>query len=67
MFGNQEPDATQGSRNLVGQELPYTPFKVSGVAQFQTHLIFGPMGFDLDRSVSGPTEMEFFFEGHIPQ
>ena len=46
VFGNEQPDPQEGSRNLVGQQLPDAPFEAVGVARFVAATGFGALGLD---------------------
>jgi len=59
---NQKPDAHQSSRTLFAKSCRTPVQDQRGRFSLQTHTFLWSDGFDLYRSVSGPAEMEFFFE-----
>ena len=60
MFGNQQPEADQVSRDLVGQKLPHAAFQAGRIAGFAAGVSLGPLGVDRSTPPSGGTYRVFF-------
>ena len=64
MFGQQQPDASQVSADLVRHELPYPALDAEGITRLGFGTLAAGVGFDgRKRLMARTTPIEFFFEG----
>jgi len=68
VFGNQQPQADQVARNLVGQQLTHAPFEAERIGRLGPHPAVGSIGFNVAcHDPVGPTLVEFFFGSRTRQ
>ena len=63
VLGDQEPEAQEIARHLVGQELADAPSEGRRVGRDRANLLLGAEGLNRGRRAVGPVLIEFFFEG----
>jgi hypothetical protein len=66
MFGDEQPNAQQGTRDLVGQELAHASLQTPGVTGYDTAKGLGALGLERRGWCRIRSRgVQFFFEGRI--
>lgn len=61
VFGHEQPQPEQITRNFISQELPHLSFHAAGVHRFEPDSFSGALSWQRRRGVFGVECVEFFF------